>query len=48
MESRTTPSTPIPAEILDLPALGMNLVPGSLRDQLGSKPTLLFFLRYFG
>lgn len=27
---------------------GVNLMPGTLRDQLGSAPTLLVFLRYFG
>ena len=27
---------------------GVNLRPGSLRDQLGTTPTLLYFLRHFG
>jgi hypothetical protein len=27
---------------------GVNLMPGSLRDQLGERPTLLVFLRHFG
>ena len=27
---------------------GVNLRPGSLRDQLGAEPTLLYFLRHFG
>jgi hypothetical protein len=27
---------------------GVNLRPGSLRDQLRAEPTLLYFLRHFG
>lgn len=38
----------IPAEVLDSPVLGVNLMPGSLRDQVGSLPALLVFLRHFG
>jgi hypothetical protein len=38
----------INSEILDLPVEGANLQPGSLRDQLGDRPTLLVFLRHFG
>ena len=38
----------IPDELLDHFVKGVNLVPGSLRDQLGEKPTLLVFLRFFG
>ncbi|MFH0944652.1 MAG: hypothetical protein V2A76_05590 [Planctomycetota bacterium] len=38
----------IPAEVLDLPVEGVNLAPGTLRDQLGGEATLLFFLRHFG
>ena len=38
----------IPAELLDQFVKGVNLVPGSLREQLGEKPTLLVFLRFFG
>lgn len=33
---------------LDTPVEGVNLRPGSLRDQLGGEPTLLYFLRHFG
>ena len=39
---------PIPEEVLAAPVNGANLVPGSLRDQLGSGDTLLVFLRHFG
>lgn len=42
MESR------IPDEVLDAPVAGVNLMPGTLRDQLGEGPTLLVFLRHFG
>lgn len=38
----------IPQAILDRPVEGVNLQPGSLRDQLGDRPTLLVFLRHFG
>jgi len=38
----------IPAEVLDQPVVGVNLVPGTLRDQLGDGPTLLVFLRQLG
>jgi hypothetical protein len=34
--------------ILDTPVEGINLRPGSLRDQLGEQATLLLFLRHFG
>jgi len=33
---------------LDTVVEGVNLRPGSLRDQLGAEPTLLYFLRHFG
>jgi hypothetical protein len=33
---------------LDAEVEGVNLRPGSLRDQLGVEPTLLYFLRHFG
>jgi len=33
---------------LDTAVEGVNLRPGSLRDQLGAEPTLLYFLRHFG
>lgn len=39
---------PLPEEILDEPVTGINLVPGSLRDQLAPKGTLFVFLRFFG
>jgi len=35
-------------EILDAPVSGVNLAPGTLRAQLGERPTLLVFLRHFG
>lgn len=38
----------IPDEILDAPVVGVNLMPGSLRGQLGERVTLLVFLRHFG
>jgi hypothetical protein len=38
----------IPPEVLDRPVPGVNLMPGSLRDQLGERETLLIFLRHFG
>jgi hypothetical protein len=38
----------VPKASLDRVVSGVNLMPGSLRDQLGSEPTLLVFLRYFG
>ena len=34
--------------VLDRPVEGVNLRPGTLRDQLGARPTLLYFLRHFG
>jgi hypothetical protein len=34
--------------ILDTSVTGVNLHPGSLRQQLGAQPTLLVFLRHFG
>lgn len=38
----------IPAGVLDAPVAGVNLMPGTLRDQLGDATTLLVFLRHFG
>lgn len=38
----------LPAEILDAAVEGLNLRPGTLRDQLGAGATLLLFLRHFG
>ena len=38
----------IPDSVLDRPVTGVNLVPGRLRDQLGSERMLLVFLRHFG
>lgn len=40
--------TEIPAAVLDAPVAGVNLMPGTLRDQLGDATTLLVFLRHFG
>jgi hypothetical protein len=38
----------IPAAVLDRFVGGVNLMPGSLRNQLGDRVTLLVFLRHFG
>jgi hypothetical protein len=38
----------VPAEILDAPVAGANLVPGPLRSQLAGGDALLVFLRHFG
>jgi hypothetical protein len=38
----------IPDSLLARYVNGVNLMPGTLRDQLGEQPTLLVFLRYFG
>jgi len=38
----------VPEAALSRPVTGMNLMPGSLADQLGSEPVLLVFLRQFG
>jgi hypothetical protein len=38
----------IPDEVLARFVRGVNLMPGTLRDQLGERPTLLVFLRHFG
>lgn len=38
----------IPKAVLDRFVGGVNLMPGSLRDQLGERTTLLVFLRHFG
>jgi hypothetical protein len=34
--------------ILSMPVTGINLLPGTLGDQLTEGPTLLVFLRHFG
>jgi len=38
----------IDPSVLDAPVAGRNLAPGPLRLQLGSRPTLLVFLRHLG
>ena len=38
----------MPDALLDHLVSGLNLVPGTLRDQLGTEQTLLVFLRHFG
>lgn len=38
----------IPGALLDRPVTGINLAPGTLRDQLDSRTTLLVFLRQLG
>jgi len=47
---RGAPGSPrqIPDDVLDAPVAGVNLMPGTLRDQLGDATTLLVFLRHFG
>ena len=42
------PGHAIPAALLDETVVGVNLVPGTLGDQLGDGPTLLVFLRQLG
>ena len=39
---------PVSADVLRAPVTGVNLMPGTLADQLGTEPTLLVFLRHFG
>ena len=39
---------PIDSSVLDAAVAGRHLQPGTLRDQLGSRPTLLVFLRHLG
>lgn len=43
-----TQHIPVPATALDRAVAGLNLMPGTLRDQLGTEPRLLVFLRHFG
>ncbi|WP_256872856.1 hypothetical protein [Candidatus Entotheonella palauensis] len=38
----------IDPHVLDTETEGVNLRPGTLRDQLGDAPALLVFLRHFG
>ncbi len=38
----------LPPDLLATPVTGVNLVPGTLRDQLAPNATLLVFLRHFG
>ena len=38
----------IPEDVLGRPVTGLNLSPGTLRDQLGEGVNLLVFLRHFG
>ena len=38
----------IEKKTLDSPVSGVNLIPGSFRDQMSEEPTLLVFLRFFG
>jgi hypothetical protein len=38
----------IPDDVLDAQVTGVNLMPGTLRDQLGAETTLFVFLRHFG
>jgi hypothetical protein len=40
--------TPIEPTLLDAPVEGRHLRPGTLRDQVGARPTLLVFLRHLG
>ncbi len=41
-------TTPLDSFVLDAAVEGRNLRPGTLRDQLGSRPTLLVMLRHLG
>jgi len=41
-------ASPLPESVLGWPVGGVNLVPGTLRDQLSEGDTLLVFLRHFG
>ena len=43
-----TDTITIPDTVLDREVRGLNLCPGSLREQLGDQLTLLAFLRHFG
>ena len=45
---KTTSVQAIPAELMNRPAAGVNLRPGTLGDALGGEPALLVFLRHFG
>jgi hypothetical protein len=38
----------LPQKFLDRPVDGVNLVAGTLADQIAGEPTLLTFLRHFG
>lgn len=38
----------LPATVLDSRVSGVGLMPGTLRDQIGDRATLLVFLRHFG
>ncbi|HMW01629.1 MAG TPA: hypothetical protein PLL06_10925 [Acidobacteriota bacterium] len=38
----------VPAKVLNASVEGLNLQPGTLRDQLDQQGTLLLFLRHFG
>ena len=42
------PSSTLEPSLLDAPVEGRNLRPGTLRDQLGTRPTLLVMLRHLG
>jgi hypothetical protein len=42
------PGDLVPDDVLDQTVVGVNLVPGTLRNQLGAGPTLLVFLRQLG
>jgi len=44
----TTMNATVDPALLELPVSGLNLTPGSLRDQLSGDFTLLVFLRHFG
>ena len=47
-EPRGNMDQQIAAATLATPVTGLNLAPGTLRDQLGATPTLLVFIRQFG
>jgi hypothetical protein len=45
--SQTALPIPIPPEVLEAPAVGRNLIPGTFGDQLAER-TLIVFLRHLG
>ncbi len=48
IERISEPMNNVPAKVLNASVEGLNLQPGTLRDQLDQQGTLLLFLRHFG